>query len=260
MDLAPPPPRVVLPWWQRPRLVWALSVGLVVALVVGLGAYFWQPVRLWAEEFIAKQIDARVSRVLISGVVYTPPAALRTALGVARGDTLVGFSVDAARLRLEALDWVQTATVTRKLPDTLEIKILEYIPVVRVELNDGLWVADKTGKLIAEADSRHDALPALRGAGAAEAAGDLLQLLGQDPAWLKTLHSADFIGERRWDIVVGAGLRVMLPEENPTRALRLLTELERRRQVSQLTGSTLDLRLADRIVLRLPQNSRMQIL
>ena len=49
----------------------------------------------------------RVQDIVIEGRQKTPEPLLRAALGVSRGDPILGFSVAGARQRIETLTWVQ---------------------------------------------------------------------------------------------------------------------------------------------------------
>jgi cell division protein FtsQ len=58
----------------------------------------------------------RVKDIVVEGRANTPEPILRAALGVSKGDPIVGFSLDQARMRIEKLTWVAHATVERRLP------------------------------------------------------------------------------------------------------------------------------------------------
>lgn len=252
--------RVSKPWQPTRRFWVGLGVSVVVVALAALVIRNWAPIYAATEEFIAKQIGATVEQVLVTGVTYTNPSELREALAIKKGDTLVGFKAAEARARIEAIDWVRVASVERKLPSTIKIQIYEYIPLALVEMNDGEWVIDREGRLIARKDNRLGSLPILRGEGASEQAAPLFSMLGEQPILMNSLKSADYIGGRRWDVTFASNVRVMLPEENPVQALKILMELNNRRNVLSIEGCTVDLRLPDRIVLRLPENSPMQLL
>ncbi len=55
----------------------------------------------------------------------SPAKAILAALNVQAGDSLLGIDLQAARRRLEAIDWVSSATVERRLPDTLYVTLKE---------------------------------------------------------------------------------------------------------------------------------------
>jgi len=252
--------RVSKPWQPTRRFWVGLGLGLLLVVAAVFVVRHWSQIYAATEEFIAKQIGAKVEQVLVTGVTYTNPAELREALGIKKGDTLVGFKAAEARARIEAIDWVRVAAVERKLPSTIKIQIYEYIPLALVEMNDGEWVIDREGRLIARKDNRLNNLPILRGEGASEQAAPLFSMLGEQPILMNSLKSADYIGTRRWDVTFANNVRVMLPEENPVQALKILIELNNRRNVLSIEGATVDLRLSDRIILRLPENSPLQLL
>ena len=52
-------------------------------------------------------------------------SAILAALDVRPGDSLLGIDLQASRQRLEAIDWVASATVERRLPDTLYVTLSE---------------------------------------------------------------------------------------------------------------------------------------
>jgi cell division protein FtsQ len=90
-----------------------------------------------------------VDRVLLTGNHHVGPTeALRTA-GITRGDLMVDVDLDGARHQLEALAWVARATVTRKWPSTVTVRIMERQPAAAVPAPDGHWATvDRTGRVL----------------------------------------------------------------------------------------------------------------
>ena len=83
----------------------------------------------------------RVNDVVIEGRANTPEPLLRAALGVSKGDPILGFSVELARQRLETLSWVEHATVERRLPGTVVVPA--GTPAVRDLAEPGQIRADR---------------------------------------------------------------------------------------------------------------------
>jgi len=104
----------------------------------------WGSVTNSAEEFIARQIDAQLQEVMVSGVVYADPAELRAALDMEQGNSLVGFDAQATRERIQDVTWIKSAAVTRELPSTIRLEITEYDPLARLDVGGEVWVIDKT--------------------------------------------------------------------------------------------------------------------
>lgn len=206
------------------------------------------------QDFVARATGAEVASVVVEGAAYTAKDDLLAALNVQKGEPLVGFNTLAARERLEALPWVRLAAVEKQLPQGLHVVVYEHVPLARVLNDDGeIWVVNKNGAPVVEdTENRFAALPLLDGAGAAGAAAKLFGMLAEWPNLTAQMKSASYVGERRWDLVFSSGVTVQLPEENAYAALGVLAELERARHVLSLPAGEVDLRLPDRVVLRIP--------
>lgn len=240
------------------RGVQVVGAGAIVA--AGVAGWHWRDVaseRVTA--FVAQATGAVVERIVVSGAVYTGKDELQAALGLKKGDSLVGFDAGSARARIEALPWVRLAAVDRVLPDGVNVVIYEHVPLARVVAEGQIWVINKDGeRIVADTDNRFAGLPLLQGAGAAEAAGALFAHLANWPQLLGQLREAQWVGGRRWDLRFVSGVVVQLPEEGDgvgaVSALPLLAKLEEARHVLTLNAGQVDLRMSDRVVLRLPDS------
>ena len=91
----------------------------------------------------------RVTDVVIEGRANTPEPLLRAALGVSKGDPILGFSVEMARQRIATLSWVEHATVERRLPGTIVVVLQERRPFA-IWQNQGKFVLiDRNGQVVA---------------------------------------------------------------------------------------------------------------
>lgn len=246
---------------KMPSRATQVRIGVVVTVAV-LSLYGgvalksnWADISSGFQEFIARQIDARVKQVLVSGVVNTDAAALREALGVDKGDSLVGFDASVARAAIEELPWVRMASVVRELPSTVRVDIYEHKPLARLQQEETAWVINRDGDMIAESSEQFNHLPLLSGTGAEAQASSLFSLLATEPALMQKLVGGRYVGERRWDVYFQDEVQVLLPEENPLQALKMLARLDTERNVMKMSGVTVDLRLGDRIILRLPEDA-----
>lgn len=231
-------------------------VGVVGVFMAGRAAVNnWDGIVAGTQEFIAKQIDARVKTVMVSGAVNAEPAHLREALKLNRGDSLVGFDAQSARKRLQELAWVKSAGVVRVLPSTVKVEITEFEPLARLEYQGDVWIIAPDGHMITKDYENFENLPVLRGKGARESAAALFELLGAYPEMAKEVIAGVYVGERRWDIEFTSGAIVKLPEENPRLAMNYLRVLQKERDLLDVAEVMVDLRLPDKIVLRLPEGS-----
>ena len=125
----------------------------------------------------------RINDIVIEGRANTPEPMLRAALGVSKGDPIIGFSLEQARMRIEKLTWVAHATVERRLPGTIVVALSERRPFA-IWQNQGKYVLiDRDGQPVTDEDvARFRDLPLIVGPGAPEAARVLLDALTERPA------------------------------------------------------------------------------
>lgn len=257
-------PRRSRPRPQRRRLqVAAAGAGLLAVLAV---------VALWQAGWIGRQIDRAVAagyrltadagfavhEVLVEGRERTERAAILAALGVERGTPILAVDPEAARLRLEALPWVAQATVERRLPRVLYLRLSERRPLALWQLDGKLSVIDRSGHVISGVPVKQFAnLPLVVGPGAPEQASALLALLEREPA-LKPLVTAGVrVSKRRWNLRLRGGIDVRLPEADAAEAWSQLARLEREHGLLDRDVVAIDLRLPGRLVVRTAPDARI---
>ncbi|MBS0561543.1 MAG: cell division protein FtsQ/DivIB [Proteobacteria bacterium] len=193
----------------------------------------------------------RVTDVVIEGRANTPEPLLRAAIGVSRGDPILGFSVSDARQRIETLTWVEHATVERRLPGTIVVKLDERRPFAVWQYQGKFALIDRDGQLVANQDvSLFHHLPLVVGAGAPQRAAALLDALAAHPALQARVIAAVRVGERRWNLRLNTGTDVLLPEGHEVAALDRLTQLQQDHALLDRPLQVVDLRLPDRLVVR----------
>lgn len=204
-----------------------------------------------------------VSGVHMGGVVRSDEVAVREALAIVAGDPLLEIDMTAARARIEALPWVRSATISRRLPGDLLVDIAEREPYALWQLDGHLWLIDEAGVKITDKDLYGwRALPLVVGAGAADGAPALLALLDREPALLRRVKAAVRVSERRWDIRFENGVNLLLPAEIPVGQAKVsgaygplaawirFAALERRHAILEREIVSLDMRQSDRLVVR----------
>jgi len=165
--------------------------------------------------------------------------------------------VDVAELRerLARLSWVEDARVSRQLPDTLVIDIVERTPRAVLREGDRLTLIDKTGVPLEEVSAPHSkGLLKLSGNGAGNRIADLDALLEAAPALKPQVAEAEWVGNRRWNVTFKSGQVLALPEGKDQSASALLT-FARMDGVNRLLGGKVayfDMRAKDRTYLRVP--------
>lgn len=163
--------------------------------------------------------------------------------------------VDLAEIRQKLLrfGWVSDARVSRRLPDTLLVDIVERTPTAIWQSNGKLALIDRVGNVLAPVDPRAmPDLPVIVGAGANAQSGDLDQLLAAAPRLRPMIGGATWVGGRRWDLLFSSGEVLALPE-GATLEQAALAKFDRMDQAARLLGQgfvRFDMRVAGRFVVR----------
>lgn len=249
------PPSV---WWRRVRQACA---ALVLCAVAGGGGYVWLrtdwPQRIKSEAQIllgeaGALVDMRVGEIALRGRVHTPLSLIQAAVEIEPGDPILSIDLEAVRKRVEGLGWVRSAAVWRQLPDTVFIEIEERTPFARWQIDYQVRLIDRDGRVMDDENSPEFAgLLRLVGPGAAARAGDVVAMLESDPVLGRRVTNAVLVRERRWDIEFDNGIVVRLPEENPQLGWNRLADLERRFGILRRDLEVVDLRLEDRLIVKL---------
>ena len=200
---------------------------------------------------VASAANMRVQKIVVEGRSNTPEVLLNAALGVHLGDSMLGFSLQGARQRIETLSWVESAAVERRLPGTLVVNLVERRPFA-IWQNQGRFVLiDRDGEVVANEDvAAFGDLPLVVGVGAPQAATKLLEALAAQPALKSRVTAAVRVGERRWNLRMKNGADVLLPEGAVVPALAKLAELQASESLLDRPLAVVDMRLPDRLVVR----------
>jgi cell division protein FtsQ len=245
---------------RRQRLRRYAVIGAALAAIGGTG---WM---LWPSDWIARQETAlggglvtlsgrmglTLQSVTVDGREQTPPEELLAAIGADRGTPLLALDPEAIRARVETLPWVKSANVRRGFDGSLTVHIDEFAPFALWQRDGKFYLVDREGEAIAASDpGRFSQLLVLVGDNAPQHAADLVAMLGLEPELKARVRAAVWVGDRRWNLRLDNGVDVKLPEANPAAAWLELARLEREQGLLKRDLSTIDLRLPDRMVVRL---------
>jgi cell division protein FtsQ len=193
----------------------------------------------------------RVEDVLLEGRAHTTRAQVIAAIGLKRGDPILGFDPQTLRQRVEGLPWVRTARIERRFPSTVRIVITERNPIALWQKHGRFHIVDDEGAVIADsAPERYRDLLIVVGDGAPKHVPELVVLLAAEPALRKRVTAAVWVGERRWNLRFDDRTDVRLPEHEAPAAWAKLARLEREFGILGRDVDAIDMRIPDRLVVR----------
>lgn len=245
-----------------PRFAGSGASVLLLGASIGCGLFkgghlegFQESVKA-ACEAAANAAGFRILMVSVEGNSHVSRPELLAAAGVTQQSSLLLLDVDRARAGLKAIPWVADASVRKLYPDRLLIAVAERQPFALWQSGGRVSVIAADGTVLGPLEHPAFAgLPLVVGAGAAATARDLLPLLDRYPQLREQVRAAIRVAERRWNLRLKNGLDVKLPETNLEQALQLLATLDADKRLLSRDILSVDLRLPDRVSVRLPADA-----
>ncbi|WP_245942005.1 cell division protein FtsQ/DivIB [Sphingomonas gilva] len=164
--------------------------------------------------------------------------------------------LDKVRDRLLDYGWIADARVSRRLPDTLLVDIVERTPSAVWQNNQTLWLVDAEGVVLEQIalDEMPD-LPLVIGPDANRQIAGLNELMKAAPALDPMLAGATWVGNRRWDLRFQSGEVLALPQ-GEKEAAAALVRFARMDGMDRLLGRgfvRFDMRDPAKFVVRVPR-------
>jgi len=163
------------------------------------------------------------------------------------------LDLEALRLSVSALDRVESARVRVVPGGVLDVSVTPRVAAAVWRSRDGLWLIDGDGIFVAPLAERADRadLPLVVGEGAREALGEALALTEAAAPLATRVRGLVRMGERRWDLVLDEGQRILLPEEDPVRALERVLAIDSAQDLMGRDIAVVDMRNEARPTIRL---------
>jgi len=199
----------------------------------------------------ANSLGFRISEIALAGEKEVGRNEILELAGITDRSSLLFLDAARTRARLLSNPWISEATVLKLYPDRLRIEIRERNPFARWQ-KDGrvaLIAADGT-VLEAAVPPRFLDLPLVVGKGAEQTGQDFLALVARYPMIAHMTEASVLVAERRWNLHLKTGVDVLLPESDAEKALRILVDLDRNKNLLSRDIVTVDLRLPDRVTVR----------
>jgi len=199
-----------------------------------------------------KRIGFQINDLVIEGRSLTSPKDILKAVNVQRGDSLFALNLNKMKERLEALAWVHTATVQRRWPFTIYVRLAEYKPIALWQRKAMFYLIDDQGHYFEiPKDNPFQSLPILTGEEAPKNAPQLFSILREFPSILGRVTGAIYLGKRRWDLMLDNRLKLKLGEERIKQGLIQFVQMEESRKISDKNIVAIDLRFEDKVYFQL---------
>ncbi len=245
---------VIVPWMKR------FGVLLLVAILgIWIGAWLWMSGGfVKAGGYLNDRLVSttaglgfEVETVAVEGRRYSSASALKAIVDMQKGTPLFSFDPAALKEKIEKLEWVKRATVERRLPSGVYIRLQEHTPLALWQKDSAFRLLNEEGGVISTSGlGRFKDLMIVMGEEAPARAPALLADLNAESSIAPQITTAKWIDNRRWDLLTKSGVTIKLPEEDTGLALRILGKAEEEGHILSKDITSVDLREQGRIILR----------
>jgi cell division protein FtsQ len=244
------PPRASLPRAGLGAAAIIVLASIAYAMLVHeqLIAALFTDTREWA----AGASGLRVGTIALTGNHHVSREEVLASAGITGATSLVFLAVEEARERLKRNPWIADATLLKLYPRELQITIKEREPFALWQKQGHVTVIADDGTVLEPyVPPQLLRLPLVVGDGAGSKAKELLGLLDRYPSLRDFVYAAILVGERRWNLRLKNGIEVLLPEVAAGAALDKLVALDAEKNLITRDLVLIDLRLPDRVTVRL---------
>ncbi len=260
------------PFWERVLELFLATMKrlLIPALAIWLIGWLWLGGVFTATKHMAwdgfvnwtASQGLQVKDIVIEGRNRTNMVDLQRAIHVKPNDPVLAVDVANIQQKITAMPWVDNVTVARNYNGIIIVKITERIPFV-------LWdrpgrkmaVVDTKGHIIAKANPNDfKTLLNVRGVDAPQHTVDLMQMVLEEPDIAKHIRGAEWIGDRRWDLITIGETRIHLPEGDMGYALSRLAKIQTEKNILNRDLLSIDLRANDRIIIETERGQSRDIM
>ncbi len=241
-----------------PAIIRRIAVALftVTIIAVALVAAHYSGVTAYAREQLVQAIGRAgysVQRIEVVGARRIDRLKVYDIALEQKDRSMAAFDIEEVRRELMANGWVADARVSRRLPDTLRIDLVERAPVAVWQQRGRYVLMDGQGDLLPDVDAASvPGLPVLVGDAPHQQMPAFVALMEAAPALRPQVIGATWVGHRRWDVRFRSGETLALPE-GEARAHDALAEFARMDGVNRLLGRGIvrfDMRFDGRLIFR----------
>ncbi len=148
--------------------------------------------------------------------------------------------------KLEANNLIESYTVFKKYPSTIEIKIEKTKFLANVFKNGKFYVLGSNGKLI-QSDKKNDKLPSIFGDYDENSFFNLLKSLKKSDFKFSKIKNLYFFKSGRWDIEINQNVTIKFPKENLENMLKLSLDILSKDEFENI--KILDLRQNNQVII-----------
>ena len=183
-----------------------------------------------------------LENVAIKGNKYISVEEVVSDLNADVGTPIFAIPLEDSYHNIRKNNWVKDVSVSRVLPSTIMVSVVEKEPIAIWQNQKKLYVIDADGNIITDKIDNFSDLLHVVGIEANIHAHTLISDLNSDPTLASSVLAAVRYGERRWNLILKQNITVKMPEAGFGRAYDYLVKLNQQEKLFDNGYKTIDLR------------------
>lgn len=260
------------PFWESflERILSALKKLLLPVLAIwligwlSLGGIFQKTSDIVWNNFVKWSVSKNfvVKDIIIEGRNRVSLIELQKNIIVKQGDALLGVDVSEVQQNIEKIIWIKSAVVSRNFNGFVTVLLEERIPFVLWDrIGRGKVVIDTSGEIIKKINIKEfKNLLVVRGVKAPNYAAELMLMIKAEPEVAKYIKAAEWVGNRRWDLITSKNTKIHLPENDIGYSISRLAKSHNKNNLLSQSLLSIDLRGKDRIIIETERGKSRDLL
>ena len=195
-------------------------------------------------------IDFKLNKINLNNLKYIKKSEIYEKLNSYYYTKIFSIELDSIREKIKSNQLVSEVSIERILPSTLNINIIEKKPIGIIQKKNLYKLITSDGSIVFNKQiHKFYYLPIFSGKNVEKNAQSIIDLLNL-ANFKEEIWSMSLINERRWNLNLKKGIKILLPEHNLIKALNLINNIEQKHKILDGNFIEIDLRNDNQVIFK----------
>ena len=195
-------------------------------------------------------IDFKLNKINLNNLKYIKKNEIYEKLDSYYNTKIFSIELDSIREKIKSNQLVSEVSIERMLPSTLNINIIEKKPIGIIQKKNLYKLITSDGSIVFNKQIHEFYyLPIFSGKNVEKNAQSIIDLLNL-ANFKEEIWSMSLINERRWNLNLKKGIKILLPEHNLIKALNLINNIEEKHKILDGNFIEIDLRNDNQVIFK----------
>ena len=236
---------------NKPKLL------LLIFTIFILTAFFYKPRLIYSNKYLDNfliNLGFVVKKIDIIGLKNLDKNQIIKNISYYDCLNLLCLNLKQTKQKLENIAWIESVKLNLDLPSGLRIVINEEKASFILKKEEYFSVLNFEGKVLESGpylNLKYSNLLVLDGNGVKNNIYDLIKILDTSPELAKNITDATLISKRRWSLIYDSNIIIDLPEIEPEKAFKQISDLNKKHGLLSNKLEKIDLRLDNRMIIKM---------